>query len=71
MHYPYLRILYLRDLLRGTNEEDLIARPAAVESNSEHPSLKQSSPQPDTVAQPDWQLRILRRLLVEERGARQ
>jgi hypothetical protein len=34
-------------LSRGTTEEDLIARPAAVESNSEHPSLKQSSPQPD------------------------
>jgi P-type Cu2+ transporter len=35
MHYTYLRILYLRDLSRGTIEEDLIARPAAVESNSE------------------------------------
>jgi cation transport ATPase len=36
MHYPYLRILYLRALSRGATEEDLIARAAAVESNSEH-----------------------------------
>jgi len=34
----------------GTTEEDLIARAAAVESNSEHPSPRQSSPQPRTVA---------------------
>ena len=40
MHYPYLRILYLRDLSHGTTEEDLIARAAAVESNSEHPLAK-------------------------------
>jgi hypothetical protein len=41
MPYPYLRIPYLSALSRGTTEEDLIARPAAVESNSDHPSLKQ------------------------------
>jgi hypothetical protein len=40
MHYPHLRILHLRDLSRGTTEEDLIARAAAVESNSEHPLAK-------------------------------
>src|SRR5580700_10942179 len=37
MHYPYLRILYLTDLSRGTTEEDLIARPAAGESNLRAP----------------------------------
>ncbi len=40
MHYPYLRILYVSELSRGTTEEDLIARPAAVESNSKHPLAK-------------------------------
>jgi cation transport ATPase len=33
-------VLLLRDLSRGTIEEDLIARPAAVESNSGHPFAK-------------------------------
>ena len=51
----------------GTTEEDLIARAAAVESNSEHPLAKAIVAAAGTVTQPDWQLRILRRLLVEER----
>jgi len=37
MPYPYLRIPYLSALSRGTTEEDLIARPAAGESNLRAP----------------------------------
>jgi hypothetical protein len=62
-YYPYLRILYLRELSHSTIEDDLIVRAAAVESNSEHFSLKQSSPQPGTVTYAPWARNALRLLL--------
>lgn len=50
----------------GAAEDDLIGRAAAVESNSEHPLAKATSPKPSVEVWPNCQPRISKRCPVGE-----